>query len=62
MKNQRKYWRDGSLYLIRDRWEGGRLRTCEYAVSNPNGSKKWLSCVEGVEFSAIRPLRSRRSG
>ena len=61
----RRYWRDGALYVIRDVWRRGearRLMRCEYAVSNPNGSKKWLACVEGVEFATIQPLRMRACG
>lgn len=63
-----KYWHQGNLYLIRDVWQrdpswwtGKRLMRCEYAVRNPNGSKRWVPCAEGVEFSAIAPLRQRRA-
>jgi hypothetical protein len=64
----RRYWRDGNLYVIRDVWKSRSWRQrlglvrCEYAVRNPNGSKKWKPCIEGVEFAAIEPLRHRAHG
>ena len=66
----RRYWQSGDLYVIRDiyqrtvTWPNGIVRRqhmrCEYAVRNPNGSKKWVRCTEGTEFSAIQPLRHRK--
>lgn len=62
----RRYWQNGDLYVIRDVWKQKRpvhrLARCEYATSNPNGSKKWTPCIEGVEFAAIEPLRHRAHG
>jgi hypothetical protein len=65
-RRTRRYWRAGNLYVIRDVWQrdphflsGLRLMRCEYAVRNPNGSKRWKRCIEGVEFAAIEPLRTR---
>lgn len=60
-RTARKYWWNGSLYLIRDRRDAaGKFTGCEYAVRNPNGTKRWLTCAEGVDFADIAPLRSRR--
>ena len=66
-RTARRFWRDGALFVVRDVWQraperpgGVRLMRCEYAVRNPNGSKRWERCVEGVEFAAILPLRHRR--
>lgn len=59
---QRRYRRGAGLYAIRDVFAGKRFIRCEYAQRNPNGSTKWLPCVEGVEFSAIQPLRVRAHG
>lgn len=68
-RKARRYWKGSALYVIRDIWQrspgrpsGVRLMRCEYAMRNPNGSKKWVRCIEGVEFSAIQPLRYRAHG
>ena len=65
----RRYWSEGGLYVIRDVYQkdfsGSGIRRqrmrSEYAVQNPNGSKKWVRCREGEEFAAIAPLRHRRA-
>ena len=68
LSRSRRYVVDGALYVIRDTWplvsqsRFARRLQCQYAVRNPNGSKKWLPCVEGVEFAAIQPLRVRANG
>ena len=65
-RRSRRFWRDGALYVLRDVWQrdpermtGKRLMRCEYAVRNPNGSKRWERCYEGVEFSEIAPYKHR---
>lgn len=61
----RKYVYQGGVYVVRDRWESmppspsGYIRS-EYAVRNPNGSKRWVPTYEGVMFKDIEPLRMRR--
>jgi len=53
---------DGSkVYLFRDIFEQGRLVTCQYAVPNGNGGKKWLPCAEGSAFSEVQPWRFRKA-
>lgn len=61
-RHERRYRVGGALYVIRDIYVGGRFLACEYAQPNPNGSTKWLPCIEGVEFSDILPLRVHHNG
>jgi len=59
-KHERRTWWKGGLFIIRDVYVGRVFVCCEYAARNPNGSRKWLPCAEGVEFAAITPWRRRR--
>lgn len=60
-RTERRYRWNGGLYLIRDRFTvAGQFGGCEYAVRNPNGSKRWVRCAEGVDFADIQPYRMRR--
>jgi len=56
----RRYSWNGRIYQVRDVFYGGKLLRCEFAVRNPNGSKRWLPTYEGVMFEDISPWSYKR--